>query len=401
LSADPRSTRGTVRGFPFLPIAVLSAIVGAMLTRWVTALPYGNPDSHAFEAIARSLIAGRGLIYEEPMLHGLPFLAYRSPGYPIFLAPLLAIGGVPLALTVQGTLAGVTAALVGRLGGRLGGTSAAWWAWALALTWWPTWVLAGQLLSESLYVTLCVLILTALVAALRAAAGPRATGLAALAGVLTTAAALTRSPGAAVGAALAVGLLLLRPRLIVPYVVAAVVAWAPWPIRNAIRLGAFVPLTTNGAMNVFDGNSPVETAACWDEMAAHPERGELGFEWYFAERTRREVLSHPLELGRGLAAKAFLYLTTSGNYRFAWAQRAVLLVAVIGLAGMASIRRAWLLPALIYIAQWAVSTATVVRDRHRYPGDWLIALAAALTLAAWWGKRAGAERRSRTEGPTG
>lgn len=400
MSAGPESIRGKERGFPFLPVTVLSGILGAFLTRWVTALPYGNPDSHAFEALARSLMAGRGLIYEEPMLHGLSFLAYRSPGYPMFLAPLLAVGGVSFALTVQGALAGVTAALVGRLGERLGGARAAWCAWALALTWWPTWVLAGQLLSESLYVTLSVLVLATLVAALRALAAPRAVGLAALAGVLTTAAALTRSPGAAVGLALVFGLLFLRPRLVVPYVVAAVLAWAPWPIRNAIKLGAFVPLTTNAAMNAFDGNSPVETAACWDEMAAHPERGELGFERYFAERTRREVLTHPVELGRGLIAKGVLYLHPSENYRFVWVRRAVLLVAVVGVAGFASVRKAWLLPGLIYVAQWAASTATVVRDRHRYPGDWLIVLAAALAIAAWWGKRVEPERRSPIARPT-
>jgi hypothetical protein len=401
VSAGPGSIGGKDRRFPFLPVALLSGIVGAFVTRWLTALPYGNPDSHAFEAIARSLLAGRGLVYEEPMLGGLSFFAYRSPGYPIFLAPLLAIGGIPLALTVQGALAGVTAALIGRLGERLGGARAAWCAWALALTWWPTWVFAGQLLSESLYVTLSVLVLTALLAALRASKGPRAVALAALAGVLTAAAALTRSPGAVVGVALVFGLLLLSPRLVVPYLVAAVLAWAPWPIRNAIKLGAFVPLTTNAAMNVFDGNSPVETAACWDEMAAHPERGELGFERYFAERTRREVLARPVELARGLIAKGVHYVIPSGRKPFAWMLRAVLLVAVVGLAGFASVRKAWFLPGLIYIAQWAVSTATVVGDRHRYPGEWLIVLATALTIAAWWGRRAEARSRSPIERPTG
>lgn len=398
MSTEQHSSRGGGARFPFLPIAVLSGILGAIVARWVTVQPYGNPDSHAFEALARSLLAGRGLVYEEPLLAGLPFFAYRSPGFPIFLAPLLAAGGVLFALLIQGAVAGVTAALVGRLGERLGGTRAAWCAWALAITWLPTWYFAGQLLSESLYVTLSVLVLTVLLAAVEST-GRRAAVLAAVAGVLATASALTRSPGAVTGAALVLGLLFLRPRLVIPYVIAAVLVWAPWAIRNEARLGAFVPLTTNGAMNFFDGNSPVTTPECWVEMAAHPERGELGFERYFAERTRREVLSHPLQLCLGLIKKGIRFVVPAGKEPSEWILLIVVLVGAIGLAGFASVRQAWLLPGLVYVAHWAVSTATLGSERHRYPADWQVILAASLTVGAWWGRRGRAGADASRTGP--
>jgi len=138
----------------------------------VTALPYGNPDSHAFEAIARSLMAGRGLVYQEPMLRGLSFLRL----------PFARLSSFPGATArPRRRPAGTHGAGERSRGSRrhwsgdwesAWAVHGAWCAWALALTWWPTWVLAGQLLSETLYVTLSVLVLTALVAALRAAAGP-------------------------------------------------------------------------------------------------------------------------------------------------------------------------------------------------------------------------------------
>src|SRR5262245_23577786 len=90
--------------FPLARAGLIAAAVCAIVNVLLGANPYLNMDSHAFEAIARSLLAGRGFVYEEPMLHGLPFLAFRSPGYSTFLALELFVGGVTGAIAIQGAL---------------------------------------------------------------------------------------------------------------------------------------------------------------------------------------------------------------------------------------------------------------------------------------------------------
>ena len=104
--------------------------------------PYSNPDSRAFEGLARSLLSGQGFVYREPMFPSLPMYAFRSPGYSGFLALGLLLGGVTAAVALQGALNGVAAALVGDLAGRWAGTAGAWIAFALRLAWPAGWFYA-------------------------------------------------------------------------------------------------------------------------------------------------------------------------------------------------------------------------------------------------------------------
>src|ERR1041384_1636336 len=176
-------------------------------------------DSQAFEAIARSLLAGHGFVYQEPLLHGLKFFAFRSPGYSAFLALGLWLGGVTAAVAIQGALNGVSAALVGDLANRWAGARAAWIAFALRLVWLPGgglprgltgagaraawiafalrlvwlagWFHAGQLMSESFFELTTILVVWL---AVRAAAEQRLRWAIAAGGVATLAV-LTRPVG--------------------------------------------------------------------------------------------------------------------------------------------------------------------------------------------------------------
>lgn len=370
--------RGPLRAW----IALASAAAGALMAAVVCRNPYANPDSHAFEALARAVASGHGLSYREPLLPSVPLFAFRNPLYPVAIAGPLEWGGLTLVLALQGALAGLTALGIASIAGRLGGVRAAWWAWGLAMLWTPTWLLSGQLLSEVLYVALAVAAVDRTLAALRCGRAREGYFAAGLAGAAAAGSMLTRSPGFVLAVALAAALLP-RPRVAATFALVALLVWLPWPIRNHARLHAFVPLSTNGQMNLYAGNSPVGITECWYAIARQPELGELGFERYFAQRTRTELLSDPGRLAARIARKALRHVVPLGSGLAGWllmAFEAVILVTLM--------RRPSLVPALlpllmVFAGQWALQALTVVGPRYRYPTDWLVIAAFAVCLAAW------------------
>ena len=133
-ASEPRAGRGPIRVW----IAIASAAAGAVMAAVVCRDPYANPDSHAFESLARAVASGHGLSYREPLLPTVPLFAFRNPLYPAAIAGPLEWGGLTLVLALQGALAGLTAIGVASIARRLGGARAAWSAWALAMLWTPT-----------------------------------------------------------------------------------------------------------------------------------------------------------------------------------------------------------------------------------------------------------------------
>lgn len=363
-------------------LALVCMVAGAILTTTVCRDPHANPDSHAFEAIARSLLRGEGLSYVEPSLPEVRLFAFRNPLYPILIAVPLAVGGVTLVLALQGALAGFTTLGIAAVAQRLAGDRAAWLAWALAMLWAPSWGFAGQLLSEVVYIALSVLAVERALAALQltdAAASMRA---AALAGLAAGASMLTRSPGVAVASVLVV-MLARRPRAVVAFAIAAILVWLPWPIRNHSRLHAFVPLATNGQMNFFAGNSDVGIGECWEAIAARQGLGELGFERYFASRTRTEVLSQPVRLVAGIARRAVHHVAPLRQ------ELPGMLLVVFDVAIAVSFIRdprvvgLLALPLAVFCAQWAIQALTVVGPRYRHPTEWLVLVVLAVCIATW------------------
>jgi 4-amino-4-deoxy-L-arabinose transferase-like glycosyltransferase len=134
-------------------------------------------------------------------------------------------------------------------------------------------VFGSSLISELLFTTL---LLAAVAAALRARSAPGAARWAVLAGLLAGAAALTRSQGLLT--LLPVALIAWRPRApaaSLAVVLAAIAVVAPWTVRNARVLHAFVPVSTEagntlaGTYNDRSAHDPALPAAWRDPRLSH------------------------------------------------------------------------------------------------------------------------------------
>lgn len=252
-------------------------------------------DAH-FDRIALSIAAGEGYPPAPAQLAGSGPSAFRPPGYSFLLGGVYALAGSPeapdrwtVARSVQAVLGAATVALVGLLALMLFGPVAALLALGLAAVFPPLMIPSASLLSESLFIPLE---LGAVAAALRFRQAPSALRWAAVAGLLTGAAALTRSNGMLLVLPLAIGIWAAargsrRPLVAAAvFTAAAVLTVAPWTVRNAVRLDAFVPITTQsgyGLAGTYNDLSRGDDAlpASWrpptavPEYAAIIERGDL------------------------------------------------------------------------------------------------------------------------------
>jgi hypothetical protein len=370
-----RGDRGPL-GLPPLALAAL-CLAAAAAAALLRPDPYGNPDAHAFEAIARSLLAGGGLRYREPMLPWLDLFAFRSPGYPVFLAPLLALGGIPLALAANGALLAWSAAQAGEIASRVAGRRAGWIAFGLVLAWLPAWTAASQLMSESLFVALSA---TAVRVALGAMSS-RSFRAAALAGALAAACTLTRPVGLAVLAGIALGLVLRAPRAAFACLLVAAVAYAPWPLRNLRVLGAPVLFSTNAGFNLLDGADPVGTGAHWREMATWRPLGELAIDARWRDRHRALLAAAPKRQALRSVREFVRYVVPFELGPEQWLHRAVVFVALAGLLLAAFSPEGGML-AVAWLGQGAINALAQVNARYRFPSEWLVAVFAALAVEA-------------------
>lgn len=263
------------RDYPLSWVALAAAVAGVAVTLGLSLDPMENPDSLAFQALARSLLSGHGFRYQEPLIPGLDLLAFRAFGYPAFVALGMVLGGVGAVIAIQGALNGLSAALVGAIAKDLHSGRAAWIAFALRMIWPFSWFYSGQLMSETLYEFLTVLATWLVVRSVTRRQIPWSI----LAGLAAAAAILCRPVGVGLAAALGLWLLLKFPRAAAAYALAALVTWAPWPIRNARHLNAFVPFTTGGAGTAWIGLSGGIARPAYDWMGAAPGRAVLPHAW--------------------------------------------------------------------------------------------------------------------------
>lgn len=238
----------------FYALALLSALVTAVLiAKAGNGMPYA--DERDYFGQAERLIAGAGYVLED----GTP-TAYRPPGYPALLAPFTALeNGVVWARLIN-VIALLSALLLMRY---LVARESPAWAWltggaALA---YPVWMYAASTLYPQ---TLCMALLLALVC-------------------LVTSADLTWRRIVMAGLLLGV-LILIAPsfQLIAPFfalfilfaqtgsfsqrwwqttalTLVTVMAIAPWIYRNYMVFDTFVPVSTNGSVNLLLGNSEFTT----------------------------------------------------------------------------------------------------------------------------------------------
>ncbi|HEU4754659.1 MAG TPA: glycosyltransferase family 39 protein, partial [Armatimonadota bacterium] len=272
--------------------------------------PYPALEEQYYSTTAHSL-AFRGT-FTEHYLH-----AFRPPGYPAFLALHLRLFGEatrPVQVS-QNLLFLLAAALFTLLARRLAGPRVALITAALLLLN-PLWlVLPQEAYSETLFITLAAGALLAAAPLLDRQAPRRSdAGWALLVGLLFGLGALVREIGALM-ALVVLGVVLLQfrkqgdarraARVSAAVLLGLLVTIGPWTLRNYRLFHRLVPVTTNGAVNLYLGNNPQatggyvwilppEVAATWNRAPdPHGER-ELAAARRCGAAALAYMAAHPL-----------------------------------------------------------------------------------------------------------
>jgi 4-amino-4-deoxy-L-arabinose transferase-like glycosyltransferase len=371
---------------------------------------------------AQSLAEGHGYPGSQLSGPGDP-TALRMPLYPLFLAAIHVVtgGSWEAARLAQALMGTVTVALIGLLGRRLFDRRIGLTAMAAAAVFPPFVLLGGTLMSENLLLPLELGAVLAVLEHRRAQSGYR---WAVVAGVLCGLGMLTRPNAIILVIALAIGVWTARTggwRPVAVLVIAAAIVYAPWPVRNAVSVHAFVPLSTEGGIvatsmyNDYSRNLPGKKPGAWvapwqhkgnrslaivnDKALTEPQMdSQLTAE---ARHYIRQNPEYPAEVAFWNSAR--LLHIVEGNPWWHWqnigvSKRAgqvaqfafypVLLLAIAGVV-LGRPRRVplfvWLIPALM----WASLVFLNNEPRARAPIDPFILLLAALGAVAVWGRLRG------------
>ena len=246
--------------------------------------------------------------------------AFRPPAMPVALGALYEVVGVDserarwrAGRIFEAVLGTVAVALIALIALRLWGPAAGLLSAFIAALYPPLVLIGSSLMAEPLYI---VLLLGAVLAALMSRDARHPLRWAALAGGLAGLAALTRSNGLAVLLPLAVLVWAMRPRwsrraLAAPAVLLVVTALvlAPWTVRNASVLDAFVPVSTQSGY-AFAGtyNDEARDHPRFPTIWVPPWRVEA-MQTAYADRSLDEV-----ELSAELRDRAVDYLRENPGY---------------------------------------------------------------------------------------
>jgi 4-amino-4-deoxy-L-arabinose transferase-like glycosyltransferase len=427
------------RHIPGIAIALV-ALALVLRLAFVAVTPGYVPqhDDHGYDRLACALVVGEGYTRIGPPTPregcgrspqpGNP-TGFRPPGYPVFLAGVYAVAeplGVQrwtVARIVQAVVGTIAVALLGVVAWQLWGRRVASIALALGAVFPPAIVLGGSLLNETLLGALTLGAIAAVLADRRAGGSRRWL---ALAGVLCGLAVITRSNAPALLLPLAIAVALtgerrLRARIGRAAALAgiALLVVAPWTLRNAMALDAFVPISTqNGAALAGTYNDRSREDPRWPGAWRPPARLRVFAPQlervYGDEAAEQRVLvdgsldymaDHPgyvLELGvrnvwrlSGLEGRAWWHFSGRTLSLPGWTAdlsgAAFLPFLVLAVAGAFTreARRAprwlWLMPLLMLL-----SVVFVVGEmRFRAPIDPFVLLLAALAIARLAPRRSG------------
>jgi hypothetical protein len=351
------------------------------LACWVS--EHGVPPDRVPPAPGPSSCAERG--------HPGPLTAYRPPLWPLTLGGTYAVAealGVPrwtAGRVLQAVIGTIVVALTGAIAARLWGATVGLLAMALGAVSLPLVLDGSTLISEPLFVALE---LGAVLAVLRHRRRPSGVGWAVAAGLLVGLAALTRSSGALLAVPLIVAIAARPPgrRLlgVAVFAAAAVLIVAPWTLRNAVVLGAFVPVSTEtgptlvGTYNASARDAP-GCIGCWILLSETP--AEMGL----ARRLRALTEVDRDRRSRALAAR-FAFDHPGYIVQVAWenslrllelggAQRTRFTAATIDVPPGAAVVGAWQLWLVLAVAALGAAAGAL---RRVPPG--LLALVAFLWL---------------------
>jgi 4-amino-4-deoxy-L-arabinose transferase-like glycosyltransferase len=382
-------------------------------------------DARDYDVHAISIAEGQGfsktIAYDRPT-------AFRPPGYPYFLGAVYRVFGVEraanqdrwrVARIAQAFVGAGVVALVGVLAAQLWGPIVALVALALTAVYVPLITVGGAIMSEPLF---DLVMLASLAAALAYRRSSHRYRWALLAGVLAGLATLTRAQAMILLLPLAIAVWDGRPwrsrAAIGPplaLLVAAALTIAPWTIRNAVELHAFVPVSTQlgsamaGTYND-SARGDTQNPAAWQGLKHVPDYAylfrrvreipEATLEKELRAASLRYIRAHPFYVAKVGWWNTRRMLDLAGQRRsrataatitidHTWADRGVLcfwivtaLAVAAALAGVA--RRTpwfvWAFPALMFLG---VVFLVVETPRYRTPIDpFLVLLAAAGVVAA-------------------
>lgn len=382
---------------------IAAAVLAGLALRLAFGLVYWvdkplTHDEREYLALAQSVSAGRGFVYDASHETGTAQQFGRAPAYPLFLSMIGAGSGdrqhdasparVKVAQSIVGALGVWIIALLAlrALGPRPAVIAAFIAAVYPPLVWMPAYVL-----SETLYSVLAlgtVLLLDVAMDHAEHSQHGRAGGaLALMAGLLAGIAVLTR-PAMIFFLPLAIIWLVRRRRtvLALALVAAAASVVAPWTARNVRSYGTFVLVASEGGVTFWTGNHPLARGE--GDLAANPEikRAELAFRAAHPGLTAeeleplyyRDAIGHILErpgwwLGL-LLKKAFYtvvplgpsYTLHSMKY-FAASLVSYLLVLPLALAGASAVFRSRRRPtALLLLAASSILVCLIFFPQERF-----------------------------------
>jgi len=316
---------------------MLIAAVAGLAMRLAFGLGYwvGKPlthDEREYLALAESVSAGRGFVYEAGHETGTAQQFGRAPAYPLFLALIGASDGhadaAPARVKIAQAFVGALGVwLIGLLGRRAAGPAAGVAAAAIASVYPPLVWICAYVLSEALYSTLALLTVLLLNMAMdRADVGDKrsgsfagAAGLAAGVSILVRPAMLLFLPTAAVWL-----IARRRPRLAIGLIAAAMLVVLPWTARNLQVYDRFVLVASEGGVTFWTGNHPLARGE--GDLAANPDIkvAELAFRSQHPGLTAEEleplyyrdalayIAAHPVWWLGLLMKKAFYTIVPAG-----------------------------------------------------------------------------------------
>ncbi|HUT88594.1 MAG TPA: glycosyltransferase family 39 protein [Thermoguttaceae bacterium] len=405
-----------------LALVLIVALALRLMAGWVWQARldgcFGFGDSESYWRLARAIASG------EPYGIG-EGRAFRTPGYPLLLAPVFLLTGdepsVMWARAESALLGTLSVGAVWWLGRTLFDARAGLVAASIAAVYPGAIAMGALVLSEAAFCPLMLLQLILWTAAWHARSARRAAVLSGSAGLVAGVATLVRPSWLLfVPFAIVVGLAAGKQRarhlgLGAMVLAGLVAAMIPWWVRNARLTGRFVPTTLQVGASLYDGLNAHATGASnmtWSDQAtarflaseralsAGPEEAQGALEYRLDRHLRAESLAwaraHPGRVAQLMAIKfARLWNFWPNEAAFsAWPIRLavfmtyvpVMVLAIVG--AWATIHRGWpyvlcWLPALYFTALHMVFVSSI---RYRQPVMLALMVLAAGAIVARLGR---------------